>query len=669
MAEVRITRHALLWLFAAQLAVIAPHLPILPFWTALVWGLVALWYWKIYRGDWHFPGRAMTWGLSLIAVVGVAVEYRTALELEPQVALLVTAFILKLLELKTLRDHWLLLMLAYFLVACSFIFSTSIGAVVIALGQLIILLLAQQSLFRPQLAVRPMMRQTLRVFAQSIPLMLVLFVVFPRFGPLWSVPLPGESAKTGMSDSMAPGDVSRLSRSSELAFRASFDGPIPAQPDLYWRGLVLEHFDGRSWGRDRIFIRPPLNAGIERGGADPVRYEVILEHGVHDWLLAIAPAEIERRGAYQDTNYQWLTRSALSGRVRYEVVSYPGAPLTQANPYNLAKNRKLPQGYNPRMRALAADWEKLEEPAARVAAAERYFRSQPFVYTLEPPKLGTHSMDDFLFGSRRGFCEHYASSFVGLMRAAGVPARVVVGYQGGERNEAGNYLLVHQSDAHAWSEVWLEGQGWVRVDPTAWVAPDRIELGADVALAGEANFLADNLVSLRRFSGFTAIAQLRLLMDRVEYQWVRWIVNFDSERQWDILTRLFDNPDNRKLALLLLIALAFPLLLSALLTISWRRGHRQAPEVRLYERCCARLERCGIVRSRGEAPGDFACRVEREMPEWADWFHGVTAVFSRASYQPIGSEAFSQSLSELKRLEREGPTRRWSLKHLGRRRA
>lgn len=658
MAEVRVTRHALFWLFAAQLVVIAPHLPILPLWTALVWGLVALWYWKIYRGDWHFPGRAVTWSLSLVAVVGVALEYRTALELEPQVALLVTAFILKLLELKTLRDHWLLLMLAYFLVACSFVFSTSIGTVLIALGQLIILLLAQQSLFRPQLAVRPMLRQTFKVFAQSIPLMLVLFVVFPRFGPLWSVPLPGDSARTGMSETMAPGDVSRLSRSSELAFRASFTGEVPPQPSLYWRGLVLEEFDGRTWQRDKGFMRPPLKSELDTAGTEPLRYEVILEHGVHDWLLAIAPATIERRGAYQDINYQWLTRTALSGRVRYEAVSYPGAPLTQGSAYTLAKNLRLPGGFNPRMQELAAGWRELV-PAERVEAAKAFFLSQPFVYTLEPPKLGTHSIDDFLFGSRRGFCEHYASSFVGMMRAAGVPARVVVGYQGGERNEAGNYLLVHQSDAHAWTEVWLEGQGWVRVDPTGWVAPDRIELGADIALAGESAFLSDDVVSLRRFSGFSAIARLRLLLDRVEYQWVRWIVNFDSDRQWDILSRLFENPDNRTLALAVLVALAVPLLISALLTLSWQKARKQVPEVKLYERCCALLERRGLRRGAGEAPGDYARRVAREAPELAPWFDQVTAAFSRASYQPGGSLAYTQAIAELKRLEGESPSRRW----------
>ncbi len=650
-----LSRHALLWLFLAQVVVIVPRLDILPLWTALVWGVVVWWYLKIFRGDWRFPGRKVTWALAAIALLGIGFEYRTAMSLEPQVALLITAFILKLLELKTLRDHWLLLMLCYFLVACGFIFSTSISTVIIAVCQLLILLMAQQALFRPQAAVRPMLASTGRVFAQSIPLMLILFVVFPRFGPLWSVPLPGESGTTGVSDSMSPGDVSKLSRSSELAFRASFTGNIPAQPDLYWRGLVLDSFDGREWTLDRFGRRSEEPDTYTGSG---VSYEVILEHGVHEWLYVLAPAEVSREGVSHDTKFQWLTRSALIGRVRYEATSYPEAGLkTALENYERFRNLQLPSGYNPQARALAANWRDLA-PAERVTAAQRFFRSAPFVYTLEPPVLGEHSVDDFIFGQRRGFCEHYASSFVVLMRAAGVPARIVVGYQGGERNESGGYLLVHQSDAHAWAEVWLENSGWVRVDPTGWVAPDRIELGADIALAGQSGFLADSAVSLRRFSGLKFVYRLRLWLDQVEYQWVRWIVNFDSERQWDILNKLFGSIDNQRLALIILFALAAPLVISALLTVSWRRRKPAVAEVRAYRRCCDKLKAQGLERSAGETPGDFARRVALTKPELAEWINAVTEQFTAASYRPVGGVEHSEAVQSLRKLARQNPLNR-----------
>lgn len=649
-----LTRHSLFWLFAAQLVVIIPRLDILPVWTALVWAVTAYWYWRIYRGDWHFPPRPVTWGLSLIAIIGIALEYRTALALEPQIALLITAFILKLLELKSVRDHWLLLMLSYFIVACGFIFSTSVSTVAVALLQLVVLLLAQQSLFRPRMTMRPMLWSTAKLFAQSIPLMLVIFVVFPRFGPLWSVPLPGEGARTGISDSMSPGDISKLSRSTELAFRASFDAEIPSQPSLYWRGLVLENYDGREWSREKFGIQPLPQSQLHPVGR-AFRYEVILEHGVHEWLLAIPLATVERDGVSQDSRFQWLPKTPLVGRARYTVTSYPESQLVAPlDRYMRFRNLQLPGGYNLQVRALAEPWRELKVED-RVAAAERFFKERPFVYTLEPPKLGRDSVDEFLFGTRRGFCEHYASSFVFMMRAAGVPARVVVGYQGGERNEAGNYLLVHQSDAHAWTEVWLDERGWVRIDPTAWVAPSRIELGADIAFAGQAGYLADDFISLRKMRGIQFISQLRLLMDRAEYQWVKWIVNYDSDRQWDVLRKLFGDIDNQRLALIILLALALPMIAAGLMTVGWPQRRFVPAAVQAYTRCTSQLAAQGYSRRNGEAPRDFATRVAADLPAYAEWLNAVTDTFYRAYYQPVGEPEYRQALARLRSLRRAYP--------------
>lgn len=649
-----LTRHSLFWLFAAQVVVIVPRLDILPVWTALTWLVAAFWYWRIYRGDWHFPPRAVTWGLSIIAIIGIAFEYRTALALEAQVALLITAFILKLLELKSVRDHWLLLMLSYFIVGCGFVFSTSISTVAIALLQLAVLLLAQQSLFRPQMALKPMLWNTTRLFAQSIPLMLILFVVFPRFGPLWTVPLPGEGARTGISDSMSPGDISKLSRSSELAFRVSFDSDIPSQSSLYWRGLVLDNFDGRKWSREK-FDRPPLQQQELRGA--PLRYEVILEHGVHSWLLAIPLAVVERGDAILDGRYQWLPKAPIVGRARYQVSSYPRSRLDRSlGQYMRFKNLQLPTNYNPQTRAVVEQWRVLS-PQDRVAAAKRFFAERPFVYTLEPPKLGRDSIDEFLFGTQRGFCEHYASSLVFMMRAAGVPARVVLGYQGGERNASGSYLLVHQSDAHAWAEVWLDGQGWVRVDPTGWVAPARIELGADAALSGQAGYLADDLISLRKLSGFTFISQLRLLMDRAEYQWVKWIVNYDRDRQWNILQKLFGNIDSQRLAFIILLALAVPMIIVGLLTLGWPRKVFVPEAVRAYERCVRQLAESGYERGKGETPKDFARRVSIEQPHYEQWLSDVTEAFYCAYYQPVSDAEYQAALGNLRNLRRVFPGR------------
>ncbi len=652
MNESFLTRHSLFWLLAAQLVVIAPHLDILPIWSTLVWGVTAYWYWRIYRGDWHFPPRSVTWGLSLVAIIGIALEYRTALALEAQVALLITAFTLKLLELKSVRDHWLLLMLSYFLVGCSFVFSTSMATVALALCQLTVLLMAQQSLFRPHMELQPMLWSTAKLFAQSIPLMLVIFVVFPRFGPLWTVPLPGEGARTGISDSMSPGDISKLSRSTELAFRASFEGQIPPSSSLYWRGLVLEDFDGREWSRHK-YDKQTLSAPTLLG--EPLRYEIILEHGVHEWLLSIPLARIKHDGLSQDGRYQHVPRKPLVGRVRYSVESYPASLLdTPLDRYSRFNNLYLPENYNPRVRALVASWRELPVKE-RLVAAEQFFKERSFVYTLEPPKLGRNSVDEFLFDTRRGFCEHYASSFVFMMRAAGVPARVVLGYQGGERNSGANYLLVHQSDAHAWTELWLEGAGWTRVDPTAWVAPDRIEFGADTALAGQAGYLADDFISLRKMRNFALIAQLRLMMDRAEYQWVKWIVNYDGDRQWEVLRNLFGDLASQRLTLIILVALAIPMVVAGLLTLGWSRRQYVPKEVQAYVRCTSLLAAQGFERRKGEAPRDFANRVVAELPDYGPWLNAVTDAFYRAYYQPIDEPGYRNALLELHKLRRTYP--------------
>ena len=649
-----LTRHSLFWLFAAQVVVIVPRLDILPVWTALTWLVAAFWYWRIYRGDWHFPPRAVTWGLSIIAIIGIAFEYRTALALEAQVALLITAFILKLLELKSVRDHWLLLMLSYFIVGCGFVFSTSISAVVVALFQLTVLLLAQQSLFRPQMAAKPMLWSTGKLFAQSIPLMLVVFVVFPRFGPLWTVPLPGEGARTGISDTMSPGDISKLSRSSELAFRVTFKGQLPTRSSLYWRGLVLENFDGREWSRDRYGRHSRI---IPKQLGEPLRYEVILEHGVHEWLLAIPLATVEREGVNQDSRFQLVPKSPLIGRVRYDVSSFPASLLNAPlDHYERFKNLQLPSNYNLRIRELASRWRELDV-TERIQAAQSFFQDRPFVYTLEPPKLGRDSIDEFLFESLRGYCEHYAGSFVFMMRAAGVPARVVVGYQGGEMNQSGNYLLVHQSDAHAWAEVWLNDAGWVRVDPTGWVAPARIELGADAALAGQSGYLADDFVSLRKLQRFELVSRLRLLMDRAEYQWVKWIVNYDRDRQWNILQKLFGNIDSQRLAFIILLALAVPMIIVGLLTLGWPRKVFVPEAVRAYERCVRQLAESGYKRGKGEAPKDFARRVSIEQPQYEQWLSDVTEAFYCAYYQPVSDAEYQAALGNLRNLRRAFPGR------------
>jgi protein-glutamine gamma-glutamyltransferase len=326
------------------------------------------------------------------------------------------------------------------------------------------------------------------MLAFAAPVALVMFLLFPRVpGPFWALPSRSAAGLTGLSDEMSPGMISQLIQSDEIAFRVSFEGPEPPQSALYWRGPVLERFDGSTW-RDLERL-PQLSPRMQLRGPS-FRYRITLEPHGRAWLLALDfPARWSDRDAMLTNEFQLVSRRPIDSAHALEIESWPEAsPEPELSPLLRMRNLQQPEGRNPRSTELAIALRAAAgSDAAFVDAVLRHFREQPFVYTLQPPLLGSvHPVDEFMFRTRRGFCEHYASAFTLMARAAGVPARVVTGYQGGEVNPISNRLVVRQSDAHAWSEVWLEGRGWTRVDPTGAVAPNRIELSLGDALpAGE----------------------------------------------------------------------------------------------------------------------------------------------------------------------------------------
>ncbi len=647
-----ISRQVLAWILIAQAVIILPQLERLPVWVIGSWLVIAYWHYRIYRGDWKFPGWAVKWLLVIASFAGIFIEFPDPRALEPQVALLVSALILKLLELRGRRDVWVILALGYFTVACQFLFEQELRAMPVALLQMVSLLMVQTALHSHQTSLFTMLGSTFKQLGQAVPLLIVIFLLFPRIGPLWSIPLPGESAVTGLSDSMSPGDIARLSRSSELAFRVRFDGDIPPSPQLYWRGLVLEDFDGRTWHRNPILRKEKL---YTPGSGAELRYEVTLQAGVHKWLMAIPYALMSRDDSTLNSRYEWVPDKPLTGRLNYRVRSFPDHPLdVELDELIYRRNLFLPRRSNPRAEAMAAEWEaRYSEPVERVQAALNYLRDQQFTYTLEPPLLGDSPVDEFIFDTRAGFCEHFAGSFVYLMRAAGVPARVVLGYQGGERNPLSDYILVHQSDAHAWTEIWLEGRGWLRVDPTSVIAPSRIELGADDTLAGESGFLADAGLSLRRFGNLQWANQLRFWMDNVDYAWAKWVLNFDSDAQWTLLDMLPEK-SLRYLVLIIVLAIGLPLALVAWLTLRPLRQKHEDPLVEQYLRCCRRLMREGVARQKGETPAAFARRAAAELPVCGDWINEVTEVFQHGYYHPVPAEEAALALKRLRTLYHAG---------------
>jgi len=641
-------RQSVMWLLIAQLVTILPQLGNLPVWVVAVWAGVAFWYWRIVTKAWSYPPRSVKSGLVLMVVAGVYFTFASLFSLEAMVTILVLAIILKLLELKTARDHWLVLMLSYFVLACGFLFSQQIAALLLALIQIALLLMAQQSLHRSNAKAQPMLRLVAVMALQSLPLMLILFVIFPRIGPLWTMPLPGGEGVTGMSDSLEFGDIAKLSQSGALAFRVRFDGAKPAPQDLYWRGLVLDEFDGRRWSRSSWSLWS--NKTTPPALASPLlNYTVTLEPSAHKWLYALPLAVVNRDDIAYNKQHLWLTKRPLNGRLQYTASSQLAQYLPDADAINRS-NLRLVGNSNPRARALAAEWQR-QWPAGsdRVAAAVQYLKQNPFVYTLTPPRLGENNVDEFLFDTRQGFCEHFAGSFVFLMRAAGVPARIVVGYQGGEFNDRDGYLLVHQSDAHAWAEVYIEGQGWQRVDPTATVAPSRVRLGAEAVFRGKDGYLAGDAMSLRKYEW---AKRMRYFVDNINYAWARWVLNYDSGIQNNFLEKVLGDINPQRLMLLILMAGGIPLATAAFFSLRLPRSASEDLAARYYLASCRALAKRGIVRRSAETPADFAQRVQREQPCWAGWLVAQTHLFSQCSYLPCDSHAYKQNLALLKRAQR-----------------
>jgi transglutaminase-like putative cysteine protease len=496
-ASAQLPRDALFWLIGSQLLMLLPLLLYLPPWILAVALAASLWRFQVYQGRWSYPARWARALLAVAAAVAVLVSFRSLLGLEPMVALLLVASSLKLLEAKSSRDGYVLAILGFFICLNIFLFDQSIPSaiyVLLCVALLLSALIALNQNPNAQAGKRPL-GVSVGLVAQALPLMVLPFLFFPRIAPLWSVPIKRHGAETGMSDTLRPGDVARLGQNDAVAFRAQFAGDIPPLSALYWRGLTLGSFDDGTWRQHRArsmpnygrLEAPPATVG------EPLAYRIIQAPTQQRWLYGLRYAEPQNPGAIAISDFRFVAPAAVEFEMGYRVISWPGTPLEVDLPeWRRRLETEYPARRDARTRALVASWlSDNPDPVAVVERALRWFREQPFYYTLEPPPIADRDfVDAFLFESRRGFCEHYAYSFTAMMRQAGIPARIVAGYQGGEINPVNGTVVVRQLDAHAWSEVWLEGQGWVRVDPTGAVSPERIELGISEALRDDANALA-----------------------------------------------------------------------------------------------------------------------------------------------------------------------------------
>jgi transglutaminase-like putative cysteine protease len=631
------------WLTVSLALVAAPHAERLATWVSLLAALLVVWRLYLARTRRELPHRAVLIVIVAAASAGVYLQYATLFGRDAGVALLVVMLTLKLLEMRTVRDAMLLIFLAYFLVITNFLYSQTIPTALYMLACVWFITAGMIGIHysRAPRSVSPQLRTSGVLLAQATPLMLVLFVLFPRVqGPLWGMPTDSQRASSGLSDTMAPGSVSQLTLSDAVAFRVVFKGRVPELNRLYWRGPVLWDYDGRTWRAPRArYARPSYNTEFY-----PVDYTVTVEPHGKTWLFALdLPGRLPPR-ALATSDFQLISPEPVTARVRYDMTSFLDYRygLNESDEV-LKRNLALPPGYNPRTLELARRLRRQHgSDEAVMQAAFAMFRSEGYTYTLSPPGLGDNSVDDFLFNTRSGFCEHYSSAFVVLMRAAGIPARVVTGYLGGETNPIGDYVIVRQADAHAWGEVWLRDRGWVRVDPTAAVSPARVEqgIGATAAASALPLFMHDNAV-LRR---------VRLTWDSMANSWNQWVLGYTPERQRALLSRAgLEDATWRTLAGLLLAATGLIVLVLALVTLRRLRVRVHDPVSRAYAAFCAKLARRGLARAPAEGPLTYGRRIARARPDLDAAVREFVALYVALRY----GDASAENVGRLKKLARE----------------
>jgi transglutaminase-like putative cysteine protease len=632
------------WVLGALAAAVAPHVPFLPGWISLLIAAAVAWRWAAERRAWPLPPRWLRVLVAIAATLAVLGTYRTLNGIEAGTAFLGLLAGVKLLETRGSRDLTVIVFIAYFLLYSALLRDQRLPQLPYLLAGGVFLTAALMRVHAGSAgdSARDVLTRTGALLLQALPLALLLFVLFPRLpGPFWGIGT-GESARTGLGDEMTPGDISDLSVSGEVAFRVRFAGELPSPAQRYWRGPVLHEFDGRSWRRPRAQAFPSQEVTYL---GEAVEYQITLEPTDRPWILALdIPAEWPEREAFRTYDFQLVAPRRLSEVSSFRLRSYPSFIAGVELPQSLRrKGLQLPEEGNPRSRALARRLAaQYGDPRAIAQAMLTMFREQPFVYTLDPPKLAENAMDEFLFETRRGFCEHYASAFTLVMRAAGVPARVVTGYQGGEFNPLGGYLIVRQSDAHAWSEIWIEGRGWLRVDPTAAVAPERIERG----LIGAMGELEPVPGRLRDASNLWM--QATLGWDTLNDFWNERVVRFNAARQLDLLERLgVDDPDWRTLGLGMAASLAaFFVGLSAYLAWRFRPPARDWP-ARLHDVVRRRLVRRGLQSQPSEGPVAFLERAEAACPDLAADLAQIRDVYVDLRYGPLPTEADLRRLKHL----------------------
>ena len=645
-----------LFLLAVIAWVVLPQVGNLPVWCALATAGVLVWRGWLAWGSRPLPSR---WWLAVLlgaALAATLATHKTLLGRDAGVTLIVVLLALKTLELRARRDAFVVFFLGFFTMLSNFFFSQSLLTAVAMLVALLGLLTALVNAHMPSSGAvenKAPLREAARIAGGmallGAPIMAVLFVLFPRMAPLWGMPSDAMAGRSGLSSQMQVGTMASLALDDSIAMRVRFDGVPPAQRDLYFRGPVLSLFDGREWlPQPRDFARPPTSQASDlQVSGPPVRYQVTLEPNNRPWLLTLdatpqAPTLPAGVSAVMTSDLQWLASRPTTDLLRYQAQSYPQFRYgPQRANLDLQRYVDLPPGFNPRTLQLAADLRRAQPGAdtnALVQTVLTRLRTGGYLYTLEPGLYGRDTADEFWFDRKAGFCEHIASSFVVLMRALDVPARIVTGYQGGELNGVDGFWVVRQSDAHAWAEVWTAGQGWTRVDPTGAVSPGRV--GSFARLQAPRGAIANTLANVSP----DAARRLRATWDALNNGWNQWVLNYSQSQQMNLLKNIgFDSPEWEDLGKLL----AGLLVLASLGGAAWAQWERRQhdPWLRLLEQARRKLVKTGVQVPASAAPRQMAALVPGQ-PALQSWLLQLEAL----RYAPHSPDSLAALRRAFKRL-------------------
>ena len=651
------------WLLGAVVFVAAPHALNLKPLVMVFFLLLSAWFFGFLYWNLRLPNKTLLFMLTMAGASLVLLLYRRIWGQEAGSSLFIVGLGLKLLETKTQRDAYLVVFLSFFVGLTQYLFSQSIPMAGYTLIAVILLIAAMIGLNSNQ-AFPVKARLTLAgvMVAQALPIMLLLFVFFPRInGPLWILPDDSHNAKTGLGDTISPGSFNHLALSQETAFRVDFDGELPPPKDRYWRGPVFWNTNGEKWSLSPTL---PIALGHKPTFTDNFHhYVVTLEPHNQRWIFALDlpytfPSEFE-----QTIDYQLLNKSYVTERKQYRIVSGTTYTTGTMSKSEMKKGLQLPATLGNRLYDLVKGWQKdSTNPKQLVDRAMQFFREEPFYYTLNPPLLSGNSVESFLFETRQGFCEHYATAFVILMRIGGIPARVVTGYQGGQWNNIGRFLEIKQADAHAWAEVWLPDSGWTRIDPTAAVAPDRIEHGIDVETQIafreiRFNFGGDTQRDRGLAMGYFW-KKARMFASSIDHAWDSWVLayNTDNQNKFFQWLGLFDW---RSVGLWLSLGLTFSLLPIAWLILP-KPGTQDDPAKITYLKFLRKLASVGFTQQIGEGPLCFADRIGKTSPELDKVVKPIFQLYVRIRY-----EAFHEpnDLKQLRHLVKKMATSKFKFIH------